>query len=71
MLVTRLDQILGEKNASKNFHSGKVFWGLFQYLEIPEQGAGTQGRGKYCRKVPKWILWTWKDEILAIIDIAP
>jgi len=38
---------------------------------MPEEGAAwAQGRGKYCRKVPKLVLWTWNSEILAIIDIA-
>jgi hypothetical protein len=36
-----------------------------------EAGAGTQGPGKYCRKVPRWILRSWNGEIPPIIELPP
>ena len=36
-----------------------------------EPGAGTQGPGKYCRKVSRWIVRTWNGEIPPIIELPP
>jgi hypothetical protein len=36
---------------------------------MPEPGARTQGPGKYCRRVRRWIRWTWNAEILWIIEL--
>jgi len=38
---------------------------------MPEPGSGTQGRGKYCGKVCRLILYTWNGEIPLIIDLPP
>jgi len=37
---------------------------------MPELGAGTQGPGKDCKEMSRWIPHTWNGDILAIIGIA-
>jgi hypothetical protein len=36
---------------------------------MPELGAGTQGLGKYCERVSRWIAPPWKGEIPPIIEL--
>ena len=47
-------------------------WGLFRtvilYLEMAEQAARKQRSGKYCRKVCRWIPYTWDGEIRLILE---
>jgi len=31
--------------------------------------GSTQRLGKYCRKVPRWILYAWNGEVLPTIDL--
>jgi hypothetical protein len=38
---------------------------------MPELGAGTQGPGKCCRKMSRWIPRTWNGEIPPIIELPP
>ena len=38
---------------------------------MAELGAGTQGLGKYCERVSRWILTLWKGEIPPIIELPP
>jgi len=42
---------------------------LFLDLEMPEMVGSTQRLGKYCRKVPRWILYAWNGEVLPTIDL--
>jgi len=49
-------------------------WSLgepFLDLEMPETIGSTQRLGRYCKKVPRWILCNWNGEILPIIDVSP
>ena len=47
-----------------------AFIAVFLYLEILEQGVGTQGAGKYCRKASRWILRPRDGEIPYIIELS-
>ena len=38
---------------------------------MSEPGAGTQGPGRYCRMVSRWILGIWNGEIPPIIELPP
>ena len=48
----------------------RLFWGLSLYLEMPEQGGGTQRTGKYCKKVSRWISCTQNGEIPSIFELS-
>jgi hypothetical protein len=38
---------------------------------MEEPAPGTQGPGKHCRKVSRWIVRTWNGEIPPIIQLPP
>jgi hypothetical protein len=36
---------------------------------MPEQGATTQGPGKYCKMLCRWIFRTWNTDIPLIVEL--
>ena len=46
-----------------------LFWDLILYLEMSEQAGRTQRFGKYCRRVLKWILYTWNRRFSQLLTL--